>query len=74
MIPIPSEYLPMPNPCSKCLESIKLHLPEDLKRDLQDLAMQDDRPVSEYIRTVLTQHVYGAKAKLITLPNEEKAR
>ena len=62
------------NPCSKCHESIKLHLPEDLKRDLQDLAMQDDRPVSEYIRTVLTQHVYGAKARLLMIPNADQAR
>ena len=58
----------------KCLESIKLHLPETLKRDLQDLAMQEDRPVSEYIRVVLAQHVYGAKTKLPTTSAEEKAR
>lgn len=64
----------MPNCPLKCLESIKLHLPEDLKRDLQDLAMQDDRPVSEYIRVVLAIHVYGAKAKLPTSSPEEKAR
>ncbi|MDS4026103.1 MAG: hypothetical protein RKO25_03795 [Candidatus Contendobacter sp.] len=64
----------MPNCPLKCLESIKLHLPEELKRDLQDLAMQDDRPVSEYIRVVLVQHVYGAKAKLPTPSLDEKAR
>jgi len=64
----------MPNCPLKCLESIKLHLPEDLKRDLQDLAMQDDRPVSEYIRAVLVQHVYGAKAKLPTPTTADQAR
>jgi len=46
----------------KCLDSIKLHLPEDLKRDVQDLAMASDRSVSEYIRHWLTLHVYGARA------------
>jgi hypothetical protein len=45
----------------KCLDSIKLHLPDGLKRDLQDLALADDRAVSEYIRHVLFAHVYGAK-------------
>lgn len=63
-----------PNCPLKCLESIKLHLPEDLKRDLQDLAMQDDRPVSEYIRVVLQLHVYGAKAKLPTPTAADQAR
>ena len=62
----------MPNPCLKCLESIKLHLPEYLKQDLQDLAMQYDRPVSEYIRTELAQHVYGAKHRLILQQNAEQ--
>ena len=65
----------MPTNCPlKCLESIKLHLPEELKRDLQDLAMQEERAVSEYIRVVLQLHVYGAKAKLPTPSPEEKAR
>lgn len=58
----------------KCLESIKLHLPETLKRDLQDLAMQEDRPVSEYIRVALVQHVYGAKTKLSKPTAADQAR
>lgn len=58
----------------KCLESIKLHLPDTLKRDLQDLAMQEDRPVSEYIRVILVQHVYGAKAKLSQSTTADQAR
>lgn len=45
----------------KCLDSIKLHLPEGLKRDVQDLALAEDRSVSEYIRHWLAHHVYGAK-------------
>lgn len=65
----------MPNPdCLKCLESIKLHLPEDLKRDLQDLAMQDERGVSEYIRFVLLLHVYGAKDRLTRTRTADQAR
>ena len=64
----------MPLDCSKCLESIKLHLPEDLKRDLQDLAMQDERGVSEYIRGVLILHVYGAKDRLQRTRAADQAR
>lgn len=64
----------MPNCPLKCLESIKLHLPEDLKRDLQDLAMQEERAVSEYIRVVLQLHTYGAKAKLPTTNTADQAR
>lgn len=64
----------MPNCPLKCLESIKLHLPEELKRHLQDLAMQEERAVSEYIRVVLQLHVYGAKAKLPTPGTADQAR
>lgn len=64
----------MPNCPLKCLGSIKLHLPEDLKHDLQDLAMQEERAVSEYIRVVLQLHVYGAKAKLSTTNTADQAR
>lgn len=44
---------------NKSTESIKLHLPEQLKRDVQDAAMSDDRKVSEWIRHVLALHLYG---------------
>jgi metal-responsive CopG/Arc/MetJ family transcriptional regulator len=43
----------------KCLEAIKLHLPETLKQKLQDLAMREDRKVSEFIRVILEDYVYG---------------
>ena len=49
----------------KCLESIHIHTGESLKRDLQDLAMHQDRTVGELIRTVLEQHVYGAKQRML---------
>ena len=43
----------------KCLESIRVHLPESLKRDLQDMAMQQDRALSEMIRYALEDWLYG---------------
>jgi hypothetical protein len=46
---------------NKATEAIKLHLPERLKRDIQDAAMIDDRKVSEWIRHVLSLHLYGVK-------------
>lgn len=43
----------------KCLESIRLNLPEQLRRDLQDLAAQEDRALSELIRIILNERMYG---------------
>ena len=43
----------------KITEAIKLHLPESMKRDIQDHAMADDRKVSDWIRHVLFMHLYG---------------
>lgn len=45
----------------KCLERVPVHMPETLKRELQDLAMLNDRTVGEYSRRVLELHVYGAR-------------
>ena len=58
----------------KCLEEIHLHLGESLKRDLQDLAMHDNRAVSEYARAVLEHHVYGAKGMLLSPNPSDQAR
>ena len=44
----------------KCDRDVKLHLPEALYDDLAHLARADNRAVSEYIRVVLQQHLYGA--------------
>ncbi|MCP5158512.1 MAG: hypothetical protein H6975_03690 [Gammaproteobacteria bacterium] len=48
----------------KAIETITLHLPDSLKRerDIQDLALTNDRSVSEWIRHELTQIVYGRLA------------
>ena len=48
----------------KKTDEIKVHLGESLKRDIQDLAMADDRRVSDYIRIILEYHVYGAQRRI----------
>jgi hypothetical protein len=50
---------------SKCLEDIKLHLDEELKRDIQDFAMEDDRKVSEWLRHEIKAVVKLRKAGVI---------
>ena len=43
----------------KITESIRVHMSESLKRDLQDLAVQQDLAVSELIRVALEDWLYG---------------
>ncbi len=43
----------------KAVETITLHVSESLKRDLQDLALHEDRAVGEWIRHKLVGIVYG---------------
>jgi hypothetical protein len=43
----------------KVTESIKVHLPEKLKRDIQDQAMVEDRTASDWIRRTCELHLYG---------------
>jgi hypothetical protein len=59
---------------SKCLEDIKLHLDEELKRDIQDFAMEDDRKVSEWLRHEIKAVVRLRKAGLIISNVVDKAR
>ena len=47
----------------KCISEITLRLTESLKRDLQDIAAHEDRTVSDVIRTLLEDRLYGLKAK-----------
>lgn len=56
-----SAWKPDAEKMEKVTESIKLHLPERMKRDVQDAAMFDDRKVSDWIRHVLAQHLYVMK-------------
>lgn len=45
----------------KCIAEVTVRLGDTLKRDLQDLAMHDDRSLSDMIRVLLEQSVYGLK-------------
>ena len=63
------------NPMEKAIETITLHIPESLKRDLQDLALADDRAVGEWIRHHLAMIVYGRlAAKEAAKRSEEKRK
>lgn len=44
----------------KNCESMKVHLPETLKRDLNILAAYASLELSAYVRQILEQHAYGA--------------
>lgn len=48
----------------KCTEELKLRLPESLLLQLSRLAHADDRKLSEYIRFVLSSHVFGHAVRL----------
>ena len=41
------------------VNSIKLYLPSQLLRDVQDLAMDANRTVPEFISYILSRHLYG---------------
>lgn len=58
----------------KALETITLHVPESLKRDLQDLAMAEDRAVGEWVRHHLTLIVYGRLTFLEGAKRNEEKR
>ena len=58
----------------KCLESIRVHLPESLKHDLQDMAMQQDRALSEMIRCALEDWLYGQSRHLCSPVPESAER
>ena len=45
----------------KCIAELTLRLSDSLKRDLQDLAMHEDRSLSDMIRVLLETSVYGLK-------------
>ena len=53
------EVMVMSHTHEKCIESVRVHLPERLKNDLQDLAAQEDRALSELIRVALEDWLYG---------------
>ena len=55
-------------------EFLKVWMPEKLKRALQDLADQDERKTSDYVCSVLTDHVFGVQRKLCHPPSEGAER
>ncbi len=57
----------------KCLDEIKLHLPEEMKRTIQDLAMEDDRKVSEWIRHQLQLIIQFRQSGIVLMKLPEKA-
>lgn len=46
----------------KCTDDIRVHVPEELKLELYKLAEKFDRSLSDYIRHVLSLHVYGHRS------------
>ncbi len=49
----------MPADADKLTEELKLRLSERVLRELQDLALDADRSVTDYVRHVLNLHLYG---------------
>jgi hypothetical protein len=47
------------NRLGKSDEELKVHVPTDLKVKLMSLAERQDRKLSDYLRHVLSLHVYG---------------
>lgn len=45
----------------KKIVEVTVRMPEYLKRDMQDLADQQDRTLSESIRVALCQYLYGTE-------------
>lgn len=54
----------------KCTEELKLRLPESLLLQLSRLAHADDRKLSEYIRFVISSHVFGHVVRLDDTPED----
>lgn len=47
---------------NKCIDNVKLHLPDVLKQDLQNEAMRQDRAVSELVRQICEAYLYGHRS------------
>lgn len=48
------------SPLGKCTDEIKSLVPEEVKAQLTGLSVLNGVPLSEYVRDVLIEHVYGA--------------
>lgn len=50
----------MSTPHDKCLAELpKIRIPDELREALIKLSVAEDRSLSDYVRSVLTLHVYG---------------
>lgn len=47
------------SPPPKRIKQIKVMLDEQMVRDLQDLALEEDRTVSDLVRRLCALHLYG---------------
>lgn len=45
----------------KCTEELKLRLSPEMLQALKDCAYEDDRSVSDYVRWIIRQHLYGKR-------------
>lgn len=58
----------------KAIEAITLHVSEGMKRDLQDVALSEDRAVGEWIRHELTVILYGKMTRTEDPKRSEEKR
>ena len=56
------------DPGSKCTEEVKTRVPLEMRDDLMRAAFQADRSPSEYVRWVLSLHLYGHARMLPPAP------
>ncbi len=65
-----------PAMAEKCIAEVTVRLSDTLKRDLQDLAMLEDRKLSDMIRVILESALYGLKHRrdeACLLPDSRRA-
>jgi len=48
----------------KKIDELKIHVTETMKRDLQDMALIEDRKVSDLARHIIELYLYGAKHRV----------
>ena len=58
----------------KRIAEVTVRLEDGLKHDLQDMAAHEDRTLSELIRIILENHIYGLKARHDQICAQQQAR
>lgn len=58
----------------KKIDELKIHVTETMKRDLQDMALVEDRKVSDLARHIIEVYLYGAKHRIKFPENEGTKR